>query len=361
MLLYYNRQALWKRTRAFGDVRIQAPLITGVVVESALKLAFAPPQGTLPKVLERQSPSDHKCVLIDKVVANGQRPHTASLHVPAADAELAISIARQVVGTLKDNLDVRVIAVDHYNAKVPTPTPGWLYVHDIVGRASNTTLLDSIEIKVRMVEKRKPKTFNWQKTLESEAELLWNAEIQMDPSPWRRRVLILVELSPSTGLVRGIHVSALEKNRRTWQTISGWEGFWSRTDGDEPDPDPDPSLGVALPAQNVAVARCPSATAVRQLRARLLEQGVDENDDEAWIKVADFLRAVGDAKKANQCNRFIENKKGQRWTRKDGGKPRINQEIKFKKGERGGGQGRGLLHGRLEWLRFVYWKHYHRN
>ena len=47
----------------------------------------------------------------------------------------------------------------------------------------------------------------------------------LNHSPWRRRVLVLVEIIPDSGEVRGVHVSALDKGRKKWYTISGWEGF----------------------------------------------------------------------------------------------------------------------------------------
>ena len=47
-----------------------------------------------------------------------------------------------------------------------------------------------------------------------------------------------------------------------------------------------------------------------------------------------------------------------RWTRQDGGCPRVNVEYKYKRGGHGGGRGSGVLHGKLQWLRWVYWKYF---
>ena len=195
MLLNYKRVALWKRTRRFGDVRVGAPLVAGLVVEAALKLAYAPRQGALPKVLERQSAADHLVLHVAHVFAEGQRPQAQDLQVPDVDAHLGITIARKVVAALEDKVGLTIIAVDHYNQKLPKQQAGWEFCHDIIGRGANTNLLDSVEIKVREVHERKPRTFNWLTTLESEAEDPWNAELRLDASPWRQRVLVFVELS----------------------------------------------------------------------------------------------------------------------------------------------------------------------
>ena len=39
--------------------------------------------------------------------------------------------------------------------------------------------------------------------------------------------------------------------------------------------------------------------------------------------------------------------------------PHVNIEYKLKKGVHGGGNGEGILHGKLEWLQVVDWKYYH--
>ena len=124
MALSYIKKVLWKRTHSFGDVRVGFPLATGIVVEPALKLAYAPPQGTLPKVLERQRAADHKTVRVGKIIQEGQRPRTEILSVPAADAELAITIVRKVVDALKAELELTIITADHYKEDLPTPQPG---------------------------------------------------------------------------------------------------------------------------------------------------------------------------------------------------------------------------------------------
>jgi len=51
-------------------------------------------------------------------------------------------------------------------------------------------------------------------------------------------------------------------------------------------------------------------------------------------------------------------KKGVRWTRQDGGCPRVNIKYKYKKGGHGGGRGSGVLHCKLQWLQWVYWKYF---
>ena len=54
MSLDYRRLALFKRTEAFGDVRIGPCIIAGLVVERALKIEYSAFEGVLPKPLAKQ-------------------------------------------------------------------------------------------------------------------------------------------------------------------------------------------------------------------------------------------------------------------------------------------------------------------
>ena len=114
----------------------------------------------------------------------------------------------------------------------------------------------------------------------------------------------------------------------------------------------------------------PSIAQLRSLARKPSAEGVDEEDGEAWVPLASFLRAVGKAKEVAQAKRFIANKMGKRWLRPDGGRPRVNTEYKYRKGVHGGGVGAGVLHVRLSRLRcllealllgieVMYWQHYH--
>lgn len=347
--LNYDEQHLLKRTRAHGDVVVGSNLVSGIVTERALKLVFAPIQGSLPKTLARQGASDHKVVRIDKLIVNGSRPHAEDVQVPEADAAKGIRYARRCVEELRNKLNLNMLCADHYNCELPGLTHG-RFSHDLLCQEHGCSLLDSVEIKIREVVHRRPKTFNWQKVLESEAETLWNAELDWDPDPWRRRVLVFVEIIPGSGEVRGVHISALEKNRKKWHTVSGWTDFWTRDDGDAPDPEPPVQIARSVGAS----AEFPSTVQVLSLNKKLRAQGVYDEDDDSWVALASFMRAVGKSNEVSQAKRYISNKKGKRWLRRDGGRPRNKMEYKYKKGIHGGGTGNGILHGRLSWLRFVY-------
>ena len=354
-MLNYQRTSLLKRTHLFGDVVIGSTLVVGIVLESAFKLAYSAVQGALPKPLEQQGAADHQSVRVEKVIEHGSRPRTAMLKVPAADAEKAILIARKVVDVLKAVLHLTVLAADHFNAELPARVPKWIYSHDIIGQAAGSGLLDSVEIKIREVACRT--SFNWQKTLEEEAEPCWAAELDHDPSRWRRRVLVFVELRKTSHDVRGIHVSNLCKGRRSWQTVCGWEGFPSRDDDVEmPSPAPDSSPVSMLRA--AAVRTSPTPRQLKKLQSLLAAEGVEVDDADGWVPLAAFLRAVGQASAVRQAKRLVVNTRGKRWTRTDGGSPRVNREYKYNSGTWGGGQGAGSLHGKLGWLRFVYGKYY---
>ena len=93
------------------------------------------------------------------------------------------------------------------------------------------------------------------------------------------------------------------------------------------------------------------------LSKKLRAQGVYDEDGDSWVALVVFSRAVGKSSESSQAERYITNKKGQRWLRDGGGRPRVNMEYKYKKGTHGGGTGNGILHARLSWLRFVYWKY----
>jgi hypothetical protein len=85
------------------------------------------------------------------------------------DALKGIRYARKAVDELKDKLDIHVLTADHYNATLPTLNPGWIFSHDMLCQEDVCSLLDSVELKIRAVKKRKPRAFNWQKVFESEA------------------------------------------------------------------------------------------------------------------------------------------------------------------------------------------------
>ena len=346
MPLDYRRAALFKRTKSFGDVRIGPCLVTGVVVENALKLEYLAGHCVLPKVLEQQTAKDHTMVQLEKVLAKGADPQLTTLHVPAAAAELAIGLARRVVKQLKGELGLAILAVDRYDDKMPTLKAGHRYAHDIVARRADGALV-SVEIKVREVEKRKPKEFNWQRVLETEAQVLWDAVMAWDLSPWCGRVLVFVELPRPchAGPVRGVHLSALWKTCKKWQTLCGWSGFWPRSDGDTQS-----SHAGAAPA-HLQVSEGPSAAQLHRLGVLLAEQCVVKTGADDWIPLTSFLKAM--KKHPTATMRRLSSKK---WQTAAKAKPRVNREWKYIKGPRGGGRGDGALHCWLAYLRFIYWK-----
>ena len=119
----YRRVKLLKRatTTLAEDVRVEACLVVGLVVEAALILCYRRDDGVLPKALERQSAVDHPSVLVSKVVVpNAQRATSALVTVFPNDAELAIKIARTVVDRLfKSFLKLVVITAVHSNKENP--------------------------------------------------------------------------------------------------------------------------------------------------------------------------------------------------------------------------------------------------
>ena len=112
-LLKYHVQHLLKKTRAHGDVVVGSNLVSGIVTERALKLAFAPIQGSLPKTLARQCASDHKVVRIDKLIVNGSRPHAEDVQVPEADATKGIRYGRRCVEELRNKFNLNILCADH--------------------------------------------------------------------------------------------------------------------------------------------------------------------------------------------------------------------------------------------------------
>ena len=147
MSLDYRRLALFKRTRAFGDVRIGPCIIAGLVVERALKIEYSAFEGVLPKPLAKQTADDHKQLVVAKVLEHGQMPRNATLHVPAADAELAIGVAQRIVKKLTAEMALTMLAADVVDDAMPEPAPGQRFRHDIVARSADGRLV-SIEIKL---------------------------------------------------------------------------------------------------------------------------------------------------------------------------------------------------------------------
>ena len=160
----YQRDKLLKRSaRTLGeDVRVEACLVIGLLVEAALMLCYRRVDGTLPVALERQTADDHPSVLVHKVVVpNGQRATSAVVKVFPNDAALGIKIARTVVERLfKCFLKLVVRTAVHCNRQ----NPG-LRNHDIITQpacdSSAKKGVYSVEIRCRKIWPRRPRTFNW--------------------------------------------------------------------------------------------------------------------------------------------------------------------------------------------------------
>ena len=171
-----------------------------------------------------------------------------------------------------------------------------------VGELLRRTLLDNTTVQLR-----KPMSFNWQRTLESEAQDVWDAQIALDAAPWIGRVLLFIELPKHchSGCVKGIHCSALWNDAAEWANVSGWQGFGARARATTvvaarravPAVLPVAHAPVAAsvvgtPTGRVADPAPIPAQVLHRLNALLKKQGVHVTDESAWVLLASFLRAV---------------------------------------------------------------------
>ena len=377
----YRRDKLVKRatTTKGEDVRVEACLVVGLVVEAALILCYRRDDGVLPKALERQAAVDHPSVLVSKVVApDKERASSALVKVFPNDADLGIKIARTVVEKLfKCFLKLVVITAVHTNKENPAQPN-----HDIIAQPAFDSSAQkgfySVEIRCREIQSRKPKEFNWMQALEdgdkkqdtrdNGARGVWEQELNWDATPWAARILVLVELPRPchSGNTVYTHASILWKGRSAWENLWGWNGFWPRhafTVTTNNGSNKTPAVSASCPTLKLASSTAQKDADCKRLLAKLAARGVDVTNDNSWVRLSLFLTIVD--KPTNHAGRFVDpsldsGKNKKCWKSESGGVPKVKKEWTKVPGPRGGGAGDGLHHISLRFLKFVYRQYHYR-
>ena len=70
----------------------------------------------------------------------------------------------------------------------------------------------------------------------------------------------------------------------------------------------------------------PPTSQLRRPRARLAVDGAEGENGEAGCRWPLFIRVVDLTGAGNQAKQLLTNRKGKRWTRPSGGRPRVRRE-----------------------------------
>ena len=223
-----NRQGLLVKPPEGGNGRVPLGVccLLGKVVEAALRLAYRPAAGQLPTPLQCQAARDLLEVRLSDVLQEGRRqPSCVTVKVPQGLADLAIRIARDVVGKLQAApFNLEVLAVDH------TGSSSCPVAHDLLmcPRPAVATCLEqglhSVEVKCREVLNRL--AFPWEERLTDEALPLFSAELLRDARHLKSRILVFVSLPrPCTSGPFATHASIFHAGADDWVRLWGWAGF----------------------------------------------------------------------------------------------------------------------------------------
>ena len=318
----------------------------GKLLEALFAMMFNPARGCLPKTINKMTVQDVPGqVDFNDVLAPGSRhPTTVTVQAQPDDRELSLKIYRSLLSKLQGRpLYLQVHAVDHKCSSASLAGSHDLLVSSFPGMESRLSAgMYSLELRCREVRERLPKTFDWQKTLEEEADPLLDAELKKDPESLQGRLLIFVELSKlcHSGTFH-LHGSLRDAGRKKWTDVFGWAGFKRKRD--------DASSSASVPQVG-------SSTPPRPKRSRAAEwqdKAGRLKASNGWVVLAHFLRQC--SLPVGQSLRFVEGERPCRWTSVTGGKPRKGTDWKYMKvAGRGGGAGDGVVHCRLDFLQHVF-------
>lgn len=345
----YRAIPLQKRNKKgeFHGNRLRAAHVIGLLLEALLSMMFNPARGCLPKNIKKMTVQDvPEQVDCNDVLAPGSRlPKTVTVQAQPKDREFSLNIFRSLLSKLQGRpLYLQVHAVDHKCSSARLAGSHDLLVSPFPGMESRlSACMYSLELRCREVGERLPKTFDWQKTLEEEADPLLDAELKKDPESLQGRLLIFVELSkPCHSGTFHLHGSLREAGREKWTDVFGWAGFKRKRDD---------------ASSSASVAPVGSSTPPRPKRSRAAEwqdKAGRLKASNGWVVLAHFLRQCSSLP-VGQSLRFVEGERPCRWTSATGGKPRKGTDWKYMKvAGRGGGAGDGVVHCRLDFLEHVF-------
>ena len=268
------------------------------------------------------------------------------------DAQLAIRIHSAVLGALQGKpYLLKVHTVDHTGTAKSTPHDTILSPLQIpsLGKSVLSPGLYSLEIKCRSIGE--PMKFDWEGVLTQEAEPLWNK--CRGTGDWAGRILVLVRLSSPCHADNGefsTHAAILKTERGAkWERLWGWSGF-RRPGATAPPPPPSPGRLPAAPVpqpSNVGARAAGGGDALE----KLWKKHFATLEHNGWIQLSKFLEKV--KLPSGQSTRYVNGKTSRTW--KVRGKPPVlKKDWDYIKGGHGGGQGKGLPHVKVSFLKAVF-------
>jgi hypothetical protein len=378
----YEKTVLLKKSDdpRFGDSRVRSGIVVGVACEDVLVLHHRSELG-LPKPVEAQLPSDHtKARMYHVKTPEKTNFRSVWVHVFPRDARLAISIIRCVLQRLK-NTEWELVPV---NAVYANPALESGVAHDIICRAvrggAYKGKLFSVELKCKQVKFKNPAGFSWKEDVEQRADVLWDAELNLDPTPWAARVVIFCEMAhPCHAGDFNLHAS-IRFGKRPWRRLWGWEGFPDAAGGPLPKAAARAAVGPRsaapkLPARRSAARATPTTPRATPPTAQELERGWarllsnmsgNQSREGDWVKITTFLEKLGQP--TGHPGRHLEEDGNKLWRLGPSGRRKPREDVDYcrRSGKRGGGAGSigakqlGPFWGHVRFLREVALKYFPR-
>ena len=204
-----------------GGFRVTRFQLVGVAAEGFLKFAYHERKG----IGNVQWHDLGSSVRLSGVYVGGDWKGVVRVQLVRADAELALAVARHVAKLLRQHgfgiLDAIVPEYDEAGTKIGE--------HDISTERYDAYQdpmpgLHSTELKVRrIVCEDFRQTVRMQ--LRKQAEALWKAVIEKPDSPWRSRIVLLVEFrSVEDQTWAAVRADILGYGCTEWKGLFGWQG-----------------------------------------------------------------------------------------------------------------------------------------
>jgi hypothetical protein len=362
MALARNYRAICLETKnrqgIFDGQRVDSCQVIGKGVEVCLKLAYRPAVGLIPVPLPLQTSSLVPSVHLHDIFVPGHSKASPSLLVKVfpSDAQKAIDISQDVVQKLMGPpWHLQVLSVDHTGAAGGTS-------HDILMsptswhglKSSLPNGVYSVELKCRTIVD--PKSFDWLGVLTKEATPLLEKEVAKSPGSLKGRILVLVQMQKqcTTGS-HALHGCILMSTPKAeWEQMWGWVGFQKLPSVPQAPRAISPQASQASPRAPwpARSPRNPEAS----FKAWLKTVGANLDDD--WLLLATFLRYVKEP--AEQAKRYVDGTSKRTWKigAGRGRLPKTKVDWEHRKMARGGGAGKGGLHGKVTFLKQVFLKYY---
>jgi hypothetical protein len=353
----YRTVCLLKRDASgnFSENRLGSSHLVGLLLERCFRVLFAPARRALPKTLAALAAADlpDQVTFSDVLVPGEVEPGDVPVRAYPEDKALAVEMCRAVFQKLQG----RPLSCQVHGVDLPSTVAEFAGSHDLLvsrfpGMESRLREgLHSVEVRCREVAVRQPQTFNWQDTLEGEALPLFRAETSLGGADLVGRILVFVEASkPCHSGPFQVHGALFDGQKQRWDDLFGWSGFKRQRDAAQPAPAPAPK---AAPAAAPAPKAVPAPRRSREDEWNEVAAALQPSG--GWVLITRFLKHPLVRKPTNQTKRYVTGELPCRWNRSTGGKPREGSDWKqMTVPGRGGGQGDGAVHCRVDFLKHVF-------